>query len=76
MPTSAIVTAICFGLLLGWAMGREPENRAAATLASVVALAIGIVAWLAQGLTVAAGSLAFGGAAATIAMSGRWIRSR
>lgn len=71
MPVSstAWVTAICFGLFLGWALGRHAADRRAVVTAAAVTAVVGGVVWATdptgQG-AMAAVSMALGGTASAV----------
>lgn len=43
---TAWITALLFGLVLGWSVARNPADRALGTRAVVVMIVIGVVTWL------------------------------
>lgn len=47
----AVVVALAFGLLLGWGLGRRPQDRVPVLWASAVATVIGVAVWLLRGGT-------------------------
>lgn len=67
--TTAWITAIVFGALMGWGLGRRGTDRRAVTIAAVATTAAGGIWWLTQpapgtDAAMAAVSMTLGGAAA------------
>lgn len=71
MPVSstAWVTAIAFGVLLGWALGRDADDRRAVVTAAAVVAVVGGAVWATDPTgqsAMAAVSMALGGASSAV----------
>ena len=71
VDTAAWITALVFGILLGWSVARNPDDRLLGTRAVGVMTALGVAAWLAGPAAdsqhaMAAVSMTFAGVSALI----------
>lgn len=72
-----VIVAIAFGGMVGWGLGRLPQDRRASRWASGVAVVAGIAAWVGWNLTdppdrswgAAAVALTFGGVSSLVVLA-------